>query len=635
MSSKFNLRSYVCACLLVTMAIVAVFSSYSLSKFKSNHDKNVATLMALNEENYLQHRLIMNATKSFFKASQGVKESEFRIFTRELLGKREAIFFTLTPELTLGYISDDSVTEHLNGLEVNIDKDGMVKGTLPHYQLIGFAIDEPNMPYLFYAVPIKNVLFSLDKLKGSCLKYSSSQLSAESKNCVLKSTNMLFDLFRYESDLDISIPNYNFYYILTIKSQVSESRLMEFFFIVLSILVACALVFVLLYFRLVNKHLFNRIERENKLNVAMVSSINHEIRTPINALLGYSQMLRDMPKISDEHSVVIDKMLWSANLLYSVAENTLNYSKSATDGLVLNNAPINTPKYFNNIKDYYNKLSLPEGKTLDFHVSDKLPKTISVDSSKLFQVITNMINNALKYSTGQAVSCHVDICLRRVFNDPTSSNRELYLRVLIQDTGRGMSQSTKELLTDPFVFDSESQLKKVSGIGLGLYTCNQLLAQIGGKLRLHSVENEGTKIMLHFPLRCGTYVLSEPLNPRNYADKRILIVDDNSFNLEVCNAMLEDEQFNTVCADNSEDALINFTDTNPDLVIVDYQLDEINGIDLITKMKSIQGDAKTQYFILSANDKNEILHSECHPDIYFMQKPFNTAIFLSCLENRD
>jgi len=635
MNCKLNVRSYVCSCLLITLAIVTVFSSYSISKFRANHDKNVSTLMALNEENYLQHRLIMNATKSFFKASQGVKKSEFNIFTRELLNERNAVFFTLNPDLTLGYISNDSLTEHLNKLAVSIDKEGILTGTLPHYQLIGFTIDEANMPYLFYAIPMRNVLFNLEKLKGSCLKYSSSQLSAENQSCVLEPANILFTLFSYETELDISIPSYNFHYLLTITSQVSESRLMEFFSIALSILVACALVSVLLYFKLMNKYLFNRIERENKLNVAMVSSINHEIRTPINALLGYSQVLRDMPKISDEHSVVIDKMLWSANLLYSVAENTLNYSKSATGGLVLNNAPINTTQYFNNIKDYYNKLSIPEGKTLDFHISEKLPKTISVDSSKLFQVITNMINNALKYSTGQAVSCHVDICLRRLFNVPTSSNREWYLRVLIQDTGRGMSQSTKKLLTDPFVFDCESKLKKVSGIGLGLYTCNQLLTQVGGKLRLHSVENEGTKIMLHFPLRCGEYQLSEPLSPRHYAEKRILIVDDNSFNLEVCNAMLEDEQFNTVCADNSKDALIRFRDSDPDVVIVDYQLDEMNGIDLIGKMKSIEAEAepktKTQYFILSANDKNEILHSECHPDIYFMQKPFNIAIFLSCL----
>jgi len=66
-------------------------------------------------------------------------------------------------------------------------------------------------------------------------------------------------------------------------------------------------------------------------------------------------------------------------------------------------------------------------------------------------------------------------------------------------------------------------------------------------------------------------------------------------------------------------------------VIVDYQLDEMNGLELIAKMKCIQTDAQTQYFILSANDKNEILDSECHTDVYFMQKPFNTAIFLSCL----
>jgi len=609
---------------------MTLFIYNGLHGFKRDHDKKVAMLMAFNQENYLQHRLIMNAIRSFFKSSEGVKKTEFEIFTRELLGDRKALLFTLTPELTLGYISDDRDLDQLDLLVTTLDKEGNLSGRLPHYQLIALAIDEPNMPYLFYGIPLDNLFFSINRLKDTCLKYSSSQISSESQGCGIPLTSILPELFRYTTELDISIPEYNFYYTLGVESQVRSSKIAEFMCMVLSVLFICALIFVLLYFKLVNKHLFNRIERENKLNVAMVSSINHEIRTPINALLGYSQMLREMPKISHEHSVLIDKMLWSANLLYSVAENTLNYSKSTTSTLVLNNAPINTLQYIGNIQDYYNKLSIPVGKTLDFHVSDKLPAVINVDSSKLFQIITNMINNALKYSTGKAVSCHIDICQRSGFNDE-SNVRGSYLRILIQDSGLGMSKSTKELLINPFSVDAESKQKQVSSIGLGLYTCNQLLTQIGGKLRVHSVKNEGTKIMLHFPCQFDPSKLSQQLNPVNYRDMGILIVDDNSFNLEVCNAMLAEKQFNTVCANNSKAALAQFLNAEPDVVIVDYQLDEMNGLELIAKMKCIQTDAQTQYFILSANDKNEIVDSECHADIYFMQKPFNTAIFLSCL----
>ena len=630
MNYKFNLRSYVCICLLVTTFIVAVFTSHGLNKFKYNHDKKVSMLMAFNQENYLQHKLIMNAMQSFFKSSKNVKRAEFEIFTRELLDERVALLFTLTPELALGYISDRAFIPQLDTLVTSLDNDGRLNGLLPHYRLIVLDIDEPNMPYLFYAIPLESLLFNIDKLKNTCLQYSSLQLFVENDYCTMQSINMMPDFLRYRTDLDISIPEYNFYYTLGIESQVSPTRLIEFICILLAILFICTLISVLLYFKLVNKHLFNRIERENKFNVAMVSSINHEIRTPINALLGYSQMLRDMPKISDEHSVIIDKMLWSANLLYSVAENTLNYSKSTTSTLVLNNAPINTLQCIGNIQDYYNKLSIPAGKTLDFRVSDKLPAVISVDSSKLFQVITNMLNNALKYSTGKAVSCHVDICQRPAFNEE-SNIRGYYLRILIQDSGLGMSKSTKELLINPFTMDAESKLKQVSSIGLGLYTCNQILTQIGGKLRLHSVKNEGTKIMLHFPCQFDPSRLSPQLNPVNYGDMGILIVDDNSFNLEVCSAMLAEKRFNTICANNSKVALIQLVNTEPDVVIVDYQLDEMNGLELIAKMKCIQANTQTQYFILSANDKNEIAGSECHSDIVFMQKPFNIAIFLSCL----
>ena len=633
MNYNFNIRNYVYCCLFITAVILAVFINDGLNTFKLNHDKKVATLMAFNQENYLQHRLIINALRSFFKSSEGVKPLEFEIFTQELLGKRNALLFTLTPELALGYISDEALISQLDMLETSFASDGSVSGRLPRYQLVSIGIDEPNMPYLFYGIPLENLLFKINKLKDSCLQYSSSQLSVERNDCTLWPDNMLSSFFRYSTDLDISIPEYHFYYTLGIDSQVSPAKLVEFTCTLLSILLLCILISVLLYFKLVSKHLFYRIERENKLSVAMVSSINHEIRTPINALLGYSKMLKGMPKISDEHNIVIDKMMWSANLLYSVAENTLNYSKSTTGELILNDTSINTLKYIDNIKNYYSELSVPADKTLTFHVSEKLPEMISIDSAKLFQVITNMINNALKYSTGQAVHCHIDICQRLGFNNVNV--RSDYLRILIQDSGLGMSKSTKELLINPFTVDAESKLKQVSSIGLGLYTCNQLLTQIGGKLRLHSVVNEGTKIMLHFPCQRTASGSSPLAKPINYRDTGILIVDDNVFNLEVCSAMLAEKQFKTVCADSSTIALAQFVKTEPDIVIVDYQLDEVNGLELIAKMKCTQVNTQTQYFILSANDKNEIANSEQYPDIHFMQKPFNMAIFLSCLRKHD
>jgi len=630
MNYKFNIHIYICVCVLFTTVLVTSFVSYSLDESKNNHDKKVATLMAFSQEKHLQHKLIINAIKSFFKSSVRVKKNEFSIFTRELLGTREALIFTLTPEMTLGYISDEKFVPELEQLKTTLDEHGKLRGKLDNYELIGVNINDPHMPYLFYATPIKRLLFNINKLNDTCLQYSSSQGYVKSQSCMMQSTSMISALFSHNTKLKISLPEYDFYYTLSIGSRASSPMIIEFVCVILSLIFICSLIFVLLYFKLENKRLFKRITRENKLNVAMVSSINHEIRTPINALLGYSQMLRDMPQISDEHSVLIDKMQWSANLLYSVAESTLNYSKSTAGALVLNNAPINTLQYIGNIQDYYNKLSIPVGKTLDFHVSDKLPAVISVDSSKLFQVITNMINNALKYSTGKAVRCHIDVCQRAGFNEE-SIIRGHYVRILIQDSGLGMSALTKELLINPFSVDTESKFKHVSSIGLGLYTCNQLLAQVGGKLRLHSVKNEGSKIMLHFPCQFDSSRLSLRLNPIDYRDVRILIVDDNRFNLEVCNAMLAEKQFNTVCANNSEVALTQFVNAEPDVVIVDYQLDEMNGLELIAKMKCIQANAQTQYFILSANDKNEIVDSECHSDIYFMQKPFNIAIFLSCL----
>jgi signal transduction histidine kinase len=390
---------------------------------------------------------------------------------------------------------------------------------------------------------------------------------------------------------------------------------------------------VLLYFKVKNQHLVQKIQLENRSKLAVLASINHEIRTPINAILAYSQMLKEAPPDPFAFDPLIDKIIWSANLLYSVAENTLNYSKAEVGQLRLNPYSVNLREYVGNIQDYYRAFGATSDKRLQMVVSKTLPEFIELDGTQLFQLMTNMINNAFKYSTGSEVHCYLDLRLK-----PVKGGNRPVLRVLIRDFGDGMSASAKRALVDPFVLDTyASSQAPSSGIGLGLYTCKRLLEQIGGQFMLRSQPGKGTTVILHFPCQLAkakTRLASE------YAQQDVLIVDDNLFSLEVCKAMLSHYGFKTLCVDNAAQALDLLMQQLPQIVIVDYRLRETNGLRLIRQMQQLLQDNRSsagrepacRFFLLSANDSHEIPEFEQFPEVSFMQKPFRMDLFLSKID---
>ncbi|MDV5390076.1 ATP-binding response regulator [Shewanella xiamenensis] len=321
-------------------------------------------------------------------------------------------------------------------------------------------------------------------------------------------------------------------------------------------------------------------------------------------------------------------MIWSANLLYSVAENTLNYSKAEVGKLTLDQHAINLREYVGRIQEYYQAFNTTSGKTLTVSVSDTLPDLLKLDGTKLFQFVTNIINNAFKYSTGEQVHCYMD--LHPSFNQASASPM---LRVLIRDFGEGMPMQAKRALDSPFIYQSLSSSYGISGIGLGLYTCKRLLEQIGGKLRIRSQQGRGTTVLMHFP--CQFYhQKQEPIH--RYTQQPLLLVDDNLFNLEICRGALESHFAQIHCTDQAESALRLFKTLRPRLVIVDYRLKETDGLVLIQQMRQliIEMDDSTwecQYFLLSANDSDEISALRRFPDVVFIQKPFSLEVFLSKL----
>ncbi|MCS6258443.1 response regulator [Shewanella baltica] len=635
MSVKYSACINMFSGLWATILVLWLTLSHSLYEFDAIYDKKAQAVFTSSRDMFLQHKIMLDALKSFFHASSKVTSQEFEIFAKDLLKIKSAVAFTLTPSLELAYISDQTMATELQQIELVKDPKGELKASLANYTLAVVAIDKPNMPYLVYAVSHQRILARIEQEQGVCITYqfeqSFEQSLLQNSSCNLKLASGLFSLFNYSDSQTLAIPEYQTRVSLQVEYQVPQKEVIELIVIILLIAALGIVLSFLLYFKSKNQQIVEQIKLDNRAKLAVLSSINHEIRTPINAILGYSRMLKKALSQPQELDKIVDKMAWSANLLYSVAENTLNYSKAETGQLKLNLHSVNLHEYVGNIQDYYRAFSATSGKRLHIVVSESLPQFIELDGTKLFQLMTNIINNAFKYSTGSEVHCYMDLHLKA-----NAKNQRPVLRVLIRDFGDGMSKEAQRALVDPFMHAANSPIAATAGMGLGLYTCNRLLEQIGGRFRLRSQKGKGTTVLLHFP--CQLSAAKERLTLQ-YDQQKVLIIDDNLFNLEICRAMLEHYHFQTFSTDNTEQALKMLVNHLPQIVIVDYRLQEMNGLQLVRQMQQVLQNLVSdspiehhcRFFLLSANDCDDIPELASFPEVHFMQKPFSAEVFLSKL----
>lgn len=623
---------------LTTVLVIFILLNHSYNEFEDDYKRKADLLFNSTYDMLLQHKIMLNALRSLFNASAIVTPEEFNIFSEELLKIKSAVAFTLDGQNQLKYVSDPVFeTDILKG-EFKESSDEVLY-EIEGYSSVIVRIDEPNMPYLVYAISHKRVQQRLNTHKGVCAQLTLNNTSFQNDYCTDTQASWASALFYYRGSNVVKIPEYHQEYMLDVW-YVAPSR--EAYEVGLLVLLIAAMGFslsTLMYLKVRNHLRLAQLTIETNSKLALLSSINHEIRTPINAVLGYSQMLKDSDYCDETGRDTLDKIIWSANLLNSVAENTLNFSKAEAGHLTLDNSEVNLCNELHSIDDYYKAFSQTHEKQLVMTIHGNVPALIGLDKTKFFQLTTNFINNAFKYSSGREVLFDISLkCVAGVH----------FVRVGIKDFGKGMSLESKKAITQPFNTDPNVKTSSQSGIGIGigLYTCKKVIEDVGGSIRIRSQENRGTLILFRFPYKpisgvpnglapIATVSSSDKnksmhLNPESITRESLLLVDDNRFNLEVCGNILEKKGFNVTTMLDGEAALAEFYVSQPEIVIMDYRLDNSDGVTMIGKMQKLQ-TSKVHYFILSANDKSEILNADRYPEITYLQKPLNIDLFMQLL----
>lgn len=226
-------------------------------------------------------------------------------------------------------------------------------------------------------------------------------------------------------------------------------------------------------------------QKESKIKSTFVANISHEIRTPINAIIGMTSLL-ETTELNKEQSEYLATIIKSSGILLSIINNVLDISKIECGKMSLDILTINIIDLLTNIEKYYTDLIIKNNIKFNLFINNNVPKMIKADSVKLQQIITNLLNNSIKFTEKGYIYLIVSL-------------ENGYIKFQVKDTGIGITEEYQQKLFQPFQQANNSTTREYGGTGLGLSICKNLVNLMNGNIYLKSTVNFGTTITFEIP----------------------------------------------------------------------------------------------------------------------------------------
>lgn len=335
-----------------------------------------------------------------------------------------------------------------------------------------------------------------------------------------------------------------------------------------------------------NKHLneaVQKMQHATRIKDQFMSNITHELRTPLNSILGYTNLL-----LKKSHQPETEKWIQAVNssgtLLLDVVNDVLDYSKLESGYLHISNDSFQLDEVLSNLKNIMSNRAEAKGLSLVILKDQSLPASFIGDEKKLKQVLINLTGNAVKFTEKGTVK--IEVMLQRQLA------QQYWLEFIVTDTGIGIDQQNLKHVFERFYQVENSYSKKYSGTGLGLPIVKQLIDLQGGTITVSSVPGTGTtfKFVLPFEKVEVDEKQTENLAPvrslLKSVSKRILVVDDHELNRELLELILKEYDCNVVTAANGSEALKLLQHKKFDLVLMDVQMPDLNGIETTLKIRN-------------------------------------------------
>ncbi|UYZ82650.1 PAS domain S-box protein [Entomomonas sp. E2T0] len=309
------------------------------------------------------------------------------------------------------------------------------------------------------------------------------------------------------------------------------------------------------------------IAEKNAANtMEFLANISHEIRTPLNAVFGFTHLLAETP-LSSIQKHYMESVTSATNSLFSLINNVLDVMKLDRSAMELENIDFSLKALLEDCITLFRLSAQTKNLKLTLDYSPNLKTFFKGDPLRIRQIITNILSNAIKFTKQGEISINAFMDQNKV-------------HLAIKDTGIGISPSNLEKIFLPFTQEDASMSRHFGGTGLGTTIAKQLTELMQGKIMVESKLDVGTTFHIILPLQEGIYT---PPKDKETQQKlpllTILAVDDIPYNLELLEIILKKEGHTVISKTNGFDAIEAFKTTHFDLVLMDIQMPDLDGIE--------------------------------------------------------
>jgi signal transduction histidine kinase/ActR/RegA family two-component response regulator len=318
-----------------------------------------------------------------------------------------------------------------------------------------------------------------------------------------------------------------------------------------------------------------KAETANRTKSEFLANMSHEIRTPLNGILGMLQAIEDT-LLSPEQQRLLSMAVTASGRLTQLLNDILDLSRVESGKLPVTAAPFAPRELVAAIDDLFRVAAEKKGLSLDCRLEEGLPETLVGDEARIRQILFNLVGNAIKFTGRGGVTVSIAALHRR--------ERSLRLLCTVSDTGTGIPGGLLTTLGQPFTQGPRASFNGPPGAGLGLSIVRRLTKLLGGELALDSEEACGTDIYVTLPLGIlGTADVLPPCLFRNEAGAcrslRILLAEDDAISALAARRLLEKMGHTVVAAANGREAVDAFGKADFDLVLMDIQMPELDGLE--------------------------------------------------------